>query len=179
MVKKEKEKEKLIKQAIEKYKSALHCKPDYYKALNNWGNALSDLAMMMEGKEAEELFMQCFEKYQKALESEPDDYITIHNWGIVLLECAKMKDGEEAKKLYKQSFEKFIKSEEIMPAFSAYNLTCLYSLKGDLQKSLMWLEKGLQLKMEPSRSHILTDSDLDNIRHTENFNRIVNKYRPE
>ena len=123
--------------------------------------------------------MQSFKKYESSLKIKPDNYIGLHNWGIVLLEYAKKKDGEEAEELMKRSFEKFIKSEEIIKGYSAYNLACIYSLVGEVKKSLFWLEKGLRLKSDPFRNHILTDSDLDNIKHSENFNKLINKYRPE
>jgi tetratricopeptide (TPR) repeat protein/NAD-dependent SIR2 family protein deacetylase len=174
-----KEADGLFKQSFEKYQKALEIKPDYHEALNNWRNSIFDLAKMKEGKEADGLFKQSFEKYQKALEIKPDKHEALNNWGTALSDLAKMKEGKEADGLFKQSFEKYQKAENLKEGHSAYNLACLYSLKGNETESLKWLEKGLIMESTPSRSHILADSDMDNIKNNDEFMRVLNTYRAE
>jgi len=148
-------------------------------ALNNWGNALSDLAEMKEGKEAEDLFKQSFEKYESALEIKHDNHEALDSWGAALLDLAKMKEGKEAEDLFKQSIEKLMKAEEIKEGYAAYNIACFNSLLGEVKDSLLWLEKSLKMKFAPLKSHILEDSDLDNIKATDDFNRLMSEYLPE
>jgi tetratricopeptide (TPR) repeat protein len=155
----------------------LEIKPDKYEAFINWGFALSDLAKKKEGKEADDLNKQSIEKYQKALEIKPENYEALYNWGIVLSDLAKKAEGKEADDLFNQSFEKLIKAEKIKGGAGTYNVACLYSLKGKVNESLAWLEKCLKNNSIPSRSHILADSDLDNIKNKDEFLTLISIYR--
>ncbi|VUT27882.1 MAG: Plant specific mitochondrial import receptor subunit TOM20 [Candidatus Syntrophoarchaeum sp. GoM_oil] len=148
-------------------------------ALNNWGTALLNLAKTKEGEEAEALSKQSFEKYEQALKIKPDYHEALNNWGNALSDLAKTKEGEEAEALFEQSFEKLMKAEEIEEGIAAYDLACVYALVGKIKKSLIWLEKGLKMKQTPSRRHILADNDIDKIKDTDDFKRLINLYRPE
>jgi len=174
-----KEAEDLFKQSFEKYEGALEMKPDYHEALFNWGTVLAYLAKMKEGKEAEDLFNQSIEKYESALEIKHDLHETLNNLGLALLELAKMKEGKEAEDFFKQSIEKLMKAEEIKEGIAAYNIACVNSLLGEVKDSLLWLEKSLKMKLAPTKSHILEDSDLDNIKARDDFNRLMSEYLPE
>ena len=174
-----KEAEDLLKQSIEKYEGALEIKPDKHEALYNWGTTLSDLAKMKKGKEAEDLLKQTIEKYEDTLEIKPDKHEVLNSWGAALLALAKMKEGKEAEDLLKQSIEKLMKAEEIKEGSAAYNIACVNSLIGEMKDSLLWLEKSLKLKYASLKNLILEDSDFDNIKATDDFNRLVNEYLPE
>ena len=134
---------------------------------------------MKEGKEAEDLLKQSFEKYEGALEIKPDLNEALNNWGYALLYMAKMKEGKEAEDLLKQSIEQLMKAEEIKEGCAAYNIACVNSILGEVKDSLLWLEKSLKMKSAPLKSHILEDSDLDNIKATDDFNRLMSEYLPE
>lgn len=154
-------------------------KPDKYEALNNWGNALSGLAKIKEGEEAEALFKQSFEKFEQLLKIKPDYHTALNNWGAALSGLARTKGGEEAEALFEQSSENLMKAEKIKGGTAAYNLACLYALLGEIAESLMWLKKSLKLRLTPSRKCILADSDLDNIKDTDDFKRLMKIYSPE
>jgi hypothetical protein len=69
-----------------------------------------------------------------------------------------------------------MKAEEIKEGYAAYNIACVNSLQGEVKDSLLWLEKSLKIKVAPLKSHILEDSDLDNIKATDDFNRLMSEY---
>jgi clan AA aspartic protease (TIGR02281 family) len=58
-----------------------------------------------------------------------------------------------------------------------YEAACLYSLMGDSDKSLSYLEESLK-GGNKSYSHIMTDNDLINIRDLDSFNVLMEKYFP-
>ncbi len=59
---------------------------------------------------------------------------------------------------------------------NCYEAACLYSLMGDVENSLLYLEKSLKFG-DRNFDHINRDSDLDNIRHTERFKSLISEYK--
>ena len=157
------EAEELSNQAIEKYKNALDIKPDYHIAYNNWGNALCGLAKHKKGKEAKELSNQGIEKYKKAIEIKPDYFTAYHNWGDELCKLATSKKGKEAEKLFKQAEEKCLKAESIKTGEGAYNLACVYALRGNEEKCKEWLKVGEKAGTLDTREHAMADDDLKSV----------------
>ena len=72
--------------------------------------------------------------------------------------------------------DKILQSSEDEGA--SYEAACLYSLMGDIEKSLYYLEESLN-KGNKSYHHILTDSDMDNARSSEKFTLLMEKYFPQ
>lgn len=103
----------------------------------------------------------------------------LNSWGGRLIDLGKKLENKMAEELFKQSFEKLIKAEEIKEGIASYNLACWHSLNGEKEESIRRLEKSIKMKSSPSRSHILADTDLDNIKGTEDFKRLISAYRPK
>ena len=59
-----------------------------------------------------------------------------------------------------------------------YEAACLYSLMGDTEKSLYYLEESLK-RGNKSYHHIMTDDDIDNIRNLDAFTQLLEKYFPQ
>lgn len=56
-----------------------------------------------------------------------------------------------------------------------YEAACLYSLMGDIEKSLYYLEESLK-RGNKSYHHMMTDDDIDNIRNLDAFKALMEKY---
>lgn len=100
----------------------------------------------------------------------------LYNWGNALGKLAELKEGQEAEDLCKEAFEKLGEAEKIKEGVGAYNLACAYSLKGDIEESLRWLEKSLKLDTAPAREHIEQDTDLELIKKNPRFNQLIDRY---
>ena len=59
-----------------------------------------------------------------------------------------------------------------------YEAACLYSLMGNTDKSLYYLEESLK-RGNKSYHHIMTDDDVDNIRNLDAFKVLMEKYFPQ
>jgi clan AA aspartic protease (TIGR02281 family) len=59
-----------------------------------------------------------------------------------------------------------------------YEAACLYSLMGDTEKSLYYLEESLK-RGNKSYHHMMTDDDIDNIRNLDAFKALMEKYFPQ
>lgn len=59
-----------------------------------------------------------------------------------------------------------------------YEAACFYSLMGDIEKSLYYLEESLK-RGNKSYHHMMTDDDIDNIRNLDAFKALMEKYFPQ
>lgn len=166
--------EKLFLMSCEKYQEAAEINPNNENIFNNWGTVLADLA---EFNKDDKILLESSEKYQKAAEINPKDDSIYYNWGAALLTLAQHKNDLIS---YKDEIESILlKAEAIKEGAGSYNLACLYSLLDQKDIALTWFEKNLKHGSSQTKEHILSDSDLDNIKSYPQFNELLDKYFPE
>ena len=66
-----------------------------------------------------------------------------------------------------------LQAENIKKGSGAYNLACISALQHDESACREWLELAYELNSIPEPEHLNTDSDLDNVRETDWFKKIV------
>jgi tetratricopeptide (TPR) repeat protein len=143
----------------DKYTELVKIKPDDHMAYNNWGNALGDWAKL---KGDEKLFEQACQKYEQAIKIKPDMHEAYNNWGDTFTDWAQLKIGTpEYEVLLKQAEGKCLKAESLKKGAGAYNLACVYALRGDKEQCRKWLLVGQETGTLPTRSEAMKDSDLD------------------
>ena len=173
------EAEKLYREATQKYEAALKVRPGSHEALINWGATLGDLAKTKAGKEADRLYGEAIQKYEAALKFKPDSYEALTNWASALIYLGRTKGGSERESLLNEALQKCRAAAAIRSGEGAYNMACIYALKGDAGEALSHLGAALMAKPTPSRGHILEDTDLDSIKSTSEFRELMDKYRPQ
>jgi hypothetical protein len=140
------------------------------------GNALSNQAQTKNGEEAERLLVQAGEKYQAALQIKPDLHEALYNWGGALLrQITKSGSGDKNASLFTKAQEVLFRAEEIRPGGGAYNLACLYALQNREVECREWLEKSYQHGTLPNREYLEKDTDLDNVREKEWFQKFLDR----
>lgn len=110
----------------------------------------------------------CFKK-AAAMDSTYSDAFS----GIGYLYLKEVKDPVK-------SLEWFMKTVEHFPddPWSYYHLACYYSIRGELDKSLSWLEQSLQKGMKDEMHVKVNDTDLEAIRKTDKFRQLMQQYFP-
>ncbi|MCG3666292.1 tetratricopeptide repeat protein [Aliarcobacter butzleri] len=103
--------QKEYEKAIEAYKEAYKINPKDSDTLNNWGNALYDLAIAKNNDE--DLYNQALIKYETASKLNPKDEDIFNNWGNALYDLAKAKDDNED--LFNQAFSKYATASKLNP----------------------------------------------------------------
>ena len=174
-----KEKEKLVKQAITKSK-ALHlikkCKSD--KALLTWGIGLLEFSIIRETNEKEKLIKKAIDKIKKSININNSNPDAINNLGIALLGLAKIKKGRRKERLLRRAIDKFSLIKNNLPEKAYYNKACAYSLLNEKENAIVWLEKFLSKNETLSKENVLSDEDFDNIKNSETFINLLDKYYP-
>ncbi len=144
--------------AIEDYSMAIELQPDYAYAMVSRGNMY-----LLKGEK--ELAMKDFETVVQIDTIPEDGSCTMY---------ALMHLGRTDEAI--AWMDKMLASGE--DEGIRYEAACLYSLMGDVEKSLEYLEESLK-RGNKSYHHILTDDDLNNTRESEKFNDLIKKYFPE
>ncbi|MFA6915694.1 MAG: tetratricopeptide repeat protein [Parachlamydiales bacterium] len=150
----------------------LEIDPDYAQAKYNLAMSYAHLGEASEDLEA--LLKSC-ELFKQLLIADQDDENAWSEWGISLINMAQLT-YEPA--LPKQSHQYLVDAEGKfhhaialghLPAY--YNLSCVYSLLGDFNASLAYLERAENNQALPSAEELLSDEWLEGLRHTEGFHR--------
>jgi hypothetical protein len=90
----------------------------------------------------------------------PDCHKAYSNWGYSFLILAGRKEGKDAEELFRRAEEKCLKAESIKTGGGAYNLGCIYAIRGDEKKCKEWLKVGEGAGTLETRSHAMKDKDL-------------------
>ncbi len=165
----------LWKQAGEKYQQALSINPKDYEIAFNWGESLDAEASALatiEPDVARVLWSQAGEKFQLALKIKPDDYDSIDSLGGVLIAEASIivaSDAEGSRKLLDQAEQLLLAHADAAPGRVAYNLACVYGLRGDVLSCLKWLKICQSHQKLESCEYMRKDKDLDAVRNDPAF----------
>jgi len=147
-------KEKRYDQAIENFSKAIASYPNYVKAYNARGIAYRK----------KEQYDKAIEDYSKAISLDPDYAPAYTNRGV-----AYAKKGEYDKAIAEYNKVIALDAKHIAPY---YNLACIYSLQGNESTACETLNKAVE-KGYKNWAHIKRDSDLDNIRNSACYKRIM------
>ena len=146
-----------LKSAIAKYEEALHIKPNMYDAFFNWGLALFELATKQQDPEG---FKKAIAKYKEALYIKPDMHEALKNWGGTALRIWYSTKNPA----YLDQASEVLKKAEALKPEDCYNGACLAAIKCDDAGCEERLLRAKAAKTLPTREHLETDKDLDNMR---------------
>jgi len=177
-----------IDDAVRHYEEALRIEPDYAMTHNNLGNALILLGKIDEAitqyhkaiqidpdySDAKNNLRMAVEKKRRLdaaiamledkLQNSPNEPMVLKNLSILYSQKA---DYEKAL-MYLQRLVR-IKPED---ADSYYNIACIYSKSSNIDESIDWIRKALE-KGFNDWDLIMKDPDLNNIRDTEYFKKLL------
>jgi tetratricopeptide (TPR) repeat protein len=77
-----------------------------------------------------------------------------------------------------KSIKDFEKAHNIIPDMSSYDLACIFSIKGDIDKAFDWLKRNVNSEFKLPKKHLLEDKDLIRLHSDERWNRILESYYP-
>ncbi|MEK6373809.1 MAG: tetratricopeptide repeat protein [Acidobacteriota bacterium] len=136
--------------------------------------SLSVAAMALRRLDAQERFRKAAEealrRIERRLEIDPNDSRALYLGADHLLLLGRERDRAEAM---------IARSLEIDPqdGIVLYNAACFYSLAGEVDKSLDWLERAAQQHGFSLSDWIANDPDMDAVRDHPRFQQIVSRMR--
>lgn len=121
-----------------------------------------------------EMFGRALHHFRIAHQKEKENDHIILDWALTLLNLADLLENDvESDQHFREAEYKMIQAAKLGNLNAYYALACLYSLIGDLENSLRFLEKGRTFDCLPSRDEILEDEWLENLRQTEGFQTFI------
>jgi tetratricopeptide (TPR) repeat protein len=106
--------------------------------------------------------------YTRVIEADPKATYAYNRRGVAYLKLNKYQDAA-------QDFNEIIKIDSNFN-LAYYNLACLYSLQKNVAKAIEYLELAFT-KGYSDFDGLSKDTDFDNIKHTSEFKRLINKYK--
>ena len=137
--------------------------------LFNLGYSIYEEAKDKDKEEKVKLLIEAMNSYREALRYNPLFFEALNNWGIVLFEISKIEKGKKREHLLDKALKKCKEAESIKVGSGSYNISCIFALKGEPEKSKRWLFKAKENDYLPSCKHLKQDSDLDSLREIEWF----------
>ncbi|MDO9140289.1 MAG: hypothetical protein U1E09_11380 [Methylococcales bacterium] len=134
------------------------------EALYNWGFALLHQAKNKSGEQAEALYQDAIEKFTFCLLAQPSYLGAAIDGGVAYMELARVKRAGPHDALYVQAHRYFEKANAIQSGSAAYNMACIYALRGDKEACLNALELADSKGILPVADDILNDPDLAGVK---------------
>lgn len=180
--------QKQYKKALKAYQKYQQLVPNNPRALNNIGYAYNALQMfdsaIINFEKVIELdsnfvdsynnigyayayqenWKECAIWFEKATFIEPEHHLWHYNLGLAY---KYQLNFEKAERCYKRSLE--LKPEDID---SWFNLACIYSIRNEKVNAINYLSIAIEFGYN-DKAWLETDTDLDNIRDTQEFNKIL------
>ncbi len=165
------EDESYYTKAIEILSHVLMIDPDFPRLHHRLAQTFCHLGELMGEVDH---FYRSIHHLRLALKHEDEDDQMILDWGIVLINIAQHAPPlVDIDQLYKEAEQKMTLAAKLGNAQAFYQLSCLYSLTYQYEKSFQFLMKADSFKALPPLEELLQDEWLDGLRTTTDFRAFV------
>ncbi len=143
------------------------------EALFNWGFALLHQAKAKNEEEGVKLYLDAISKFTFCLLITPDHLGAAIDGGVAYMDLARIMEVDANDELYDLAGEFFENAERIQRGSAAYNLACIYGLRGQEGACLEALELSKECGSLPNVEDIVNDADLQKMKKTAWFVKFV------
>ncbi|MGY6276599.1 TPR end-of-group domain-containing protein [Methylomonas sp. MgM2] len=161
--------EQLYKSAYQGFASVIAGNLMFSEALYHWGFGLLHQARAEQGAEATEVYEDAISKFSFCLLTNPQYLGAAIDGGVAFMELARISPAESRPGLYGFAEDFFEKAGTIQKGSAAYNLACIYALRGDEPACRKALEQAKDFGSLPDIATILEDVDMDNVKQAQWF----------
>ena len=162
--------------AVQILSQVVQLEPDYALARYNLALALAHLG---EALYDVELYQKAIEHFQVLLNQDPEDEMIHLDYGMSLthlgLLIQDVNHPEPSQSLFKLAETHFIQASFLGNTQSYYQLAGLYSLLGQLEQSMHYLERAQAHKTLPGIDDLMHDEWLDSVRQIPAFRQFINE----
>ena len=157
--------DQLYKSAYQGYAEVLHGDLLRATALYQWGFALLHQAKSKSGDEAVSLYEESISKFSFCMLIDPNYMGAAIDCGVAYMDLARMRGVALHDNLYEMARRQFEKANSIQAGTAAFNLACIYALRGDHEACLKALENSRDKGSLPDAEDVLQDPDLESVKN--------------
>ncbi len=152
--------EQLFKSAYQGFAKVIEGDLNTSEALYNWGFGLLHEAKNKDDEQAIKLLNEAIEKFTFCLLVAPNHLGAAIDGGVVYMELARRQNVSPDDELYQQAEAFFIRAGKIQKGSAAYNLACIYALRGDKEACLEALKQAKESGSLPDEQDVMNDPDM-------------------
>lgn len=153
--------------AIEILSHVLMIDPDFPHVHHRLALAFSHMGELMNDLEN---FYRALHHFRLAAKHDEENDQTLLDWGLTLINIAEhAQDAGDADQYYREAEHKLTQAAKLGNLQAYYHLGCLYSLLGQYEKAMRFMEKSDQFESLPPLEEILQDDWLDGLKGTPDF----------
>lgn len=153
------------------------------EALFNWGFALLHQAKLKKEDEGVKLYLDAISKFTFCLLVKPDHLGAAIDGGVAYMDLARIMNTDANDELYDLAGEFFENAERIQQGSAAYNLACIFALRGQKDACLEALELSRDKGSLPAIEDIVNDADMIKVKNmswfTDFLERVTAEPEPE
>lgn len=139
------------------------------EALFNWGFALLHQAQTKDEDESVKLYLDAISRFNFCLLVEPNHLGAAIDGGVAYMDLARLMNINPDDELYDLAEEFFMNAERIQKGSAAYNVACIYGLRGKNDACLEALELSKEYGSLPEAEDIINDIDLAGVKNAQWF----------
>ena len=165
--------EQLYKSAYQGFAGVIADNLIFSEALYHWGFALLHEASGKPAAEAIEIYEDAISKFSFCLLTAPNYLGAAIDGGVAFMELARLSPEGGKPGLYGLAEDFFEKANTIQKGSAAYNLACIYALRGDEEACQQALQQAREFGSLPNHANILSDPDMDKVKQAEWFKEFI------
>ncbi len=169
--------EQLYKGAYQGFASVIADNLIACEALYHWGFALLHEARTQESQQAIEIYEDAISKFSFCLLMSPNYLGAAIDGGVAFMELASISSEAAKPELYDLAEDFFEKACGIQKGSAAYNLACVYALRGDEDACLAALQTAKDFGSLPDEQNVLQDEDMRGVVSTQWFKDFIEELR--
>lgn len=143
------------------------------EALYNWGFALLHQAKTKAEDESVKLYLDAISKFSFCLLVTPNHLGAAIDGGVAYMDLARILKSDAEDELYDLAMEFFENADRIQKGSSAYNLACIFGLRGQQQECQDALQLAYDSGSLPGLEEIQNDDDLALVNQSDWFTEFV------
>ncbi len=147
------------------------------EALYNWGFSLLHQAKSKSEEDSVKLYLSAITKFSFCLLVSPNHLGAAIDGGVAYMDLARIMEVNADDELYDLAGEFFENSERIQRGSAAYNLACIYALRGQEDACVEALALSKECGSLPSAEDMNADSDLAKMKNKAWFGEFIEKIK--
>jgi hypothetical protein len=171
--------EQLYKGAYQGFASVIADNLMFSEALYHWGFALLHEARANDPEKAVEIYEDAISKFSFCLLTSTNYLGAAIDGGVAFMELARISPEAVKAEMYGLAEDFFEKAGHIQKGSAAYNLACIYALRGDEEACQQALQLARESGSLPDEQNIVGDEDLENVKQTQWFQEFIEALRAQ